>query len=223
MKLTLVPTPIGNLKDITLRSIEVLKAADIILAEDTRVTGKLLNLLEIKGKMTAYHQHNEHRVTEQLVEQIAAGQSVALVTDAGTPAISDPGFFIVRACIENGIEVECLPGATAIIPALAVSGLPTERFIFEGFLPHKKGRATRLTALAEETRTIVFYESTHRIVKTLKQFVEFYGEERKVCICRELTKLHEEIFRGTVAEAVAHFENGMTKGEFVVVLGGMEA
>ncbi len=189
-KLFLVPTPIGNLEDITLRAIRVLQEADTILAEDTRKTGILLKHLEIKNKLNSYHQHNEHKITSSIVERIQAGESMALVTDAGTPAISDPGYFLVRECIANDVEVECLPGATAFIPALVNSGLPADHFIFEGFLPAKKGRNSKLNSLVDQTYTMVFYESPHRLLKTLEQFKKLFGEERKACVCRELTKIH---------------------------------
>ena len=219
-KLILVPTPIGNLQDITLRAIQVLKDADIILAEDTRVSSKLLKHLEIDKRLTSHHKFNEHKTVNSIVTQIEVGNLVALISDAGTPAISDPGFLLVRACVEKGIEVECLPGATALIPALAVSGLPTDKFVFEGFLPQKKGRQTRLTFLAEETRTMVFYESPFRLVKALNQFAEFWGEERKACVCRELSKMFEEIQRGTLKELEDYYTAHPPKGEIVIVVGG---
>jgi len=198
-KLILVPTPIGNLSDITFRAVEVLKNADLILAEDTRVSSKLMNHLGIEKKLTPHHKFNEHKSLGMVVSKLKEGKTVALISDAGTPGISDPGFLLVRACVENDIEVECLPGATALIPALAVSGLPTDRFVFEGFLPQKKGRQKRLKELSEEPRTLVFYESPFRLVKALGQFADFFGEERKACVCRELSKFFEEITRGTVA------------------------
>ncbi|MDX8340840.1 16S rRNA (cytidine(1402)-2'-O)-methyltransferase [Draconibacterium sp. IB214405] len=221
-KLILVPTPIGNLQDITLRAVTVLKEADIILAEDTRVSSKLLKHLEIEKRLVAHHKFNEHKTTASIVSQIEQGNTVALISDAGTPAISDPGFLLVRACVEKDITVECLPGATALIPALAVSGLPTDKFVFEGFLPQKKGRQTRLKILAEEPRTIVLYESPYRLVKALGQFAEFFGEERKACVCRELSKMFEEIKRGTVTELKAYYEEHTPKGEIVIVVEGKD-
>ncbi len=219
-KLILVPTPIGNLQDITLRAVTVLKEADIILAEDTRVSSKLLKHLEIEKRLVAHHKFNEHKTTASIVSQIEQGNTVALISDAGTPAISDPGFLLVRACVEKNITVECLPGATALIPALAVSGLPTDKFVFEGFLPQKKGRQTRLKILAEEPRTMVFYESPYRLVKALGQFAEFFGEERKACVCRELSKMFEEVNRGTVVELQQYYEEHTPKGEIVIVVEG---
>ncbi|MEL6809740.1 MAG: 16S rRNA (cytidine(1402)-2'-O)-methyltransferase [Bacteroidota bacterium] len=219
-KLYLVPTPIGNLKDMTFRAIEVLKEADLILAEDTRTSGKLLKHFDIGTQMHSHHMHNEHKTTEGIVGRILAGETIALISDAGTPAISDPGFLLTRACVEAGIEVDCLPGATAFVPALVNSGLPNDRFVFEGFLPVKKGRQTRLQLLAEETRTMIFYESPHKLVKTLTQFKDFFGEDRRISVSRELTKLHEETIRGTVAEVLRHFENKAPKGELVIILEG---
>ena len=219
-KLILVPTPIGNLQDITLRAVEVLKTADIILAEDTRVSSKLLKHLEIDKKLVAHHKFNEHKTTAAIVSKIEQGNTVALISDAGTPAISDPGFLLVRACVEKNVKVECLPGATALIPALAVSGLPTDKFVFEGFLPQKKGRQTRLKILAEETRTIVLYESPYRLVKALGQFAEFFGPERKACVCRELSKMFEEVNRGTVSELKEYYTEHPPKGEIVIVIEG---
>jgi 16S rRNA (cytidine1402-2'-O)-methyltransferase len=219
-KLILVPTPIGNLQDITLRAVEVLKTADIILAEDTRVSSKLLKHLEIDKKLLAHHKFNEHKTTGSIVSKIEQGNTVALISDAGTPAISDPGFLLVRACVEKNVKVECLPGATALIPALAVSGLPTDKFVFEGFLPQKKGRQTRLKNLAEEPRTIVLYESPYRLVKALGQFAEFFGPERKACVCRELSKMFEEVKRGTVTELQAYYTEHPPKGEIVIVVEG---
>ena len=220
-KLILVPTPVGNLQDITLRAVSVLKEADVILAEDTRVSGKLLKHLEIDKKLTAHHKFNEHKTVNGVVDKIAMGLTVALISDAGTPAISDPGFLLVRSCVEKGITVECLPGATALIPALAVSGLPTEKFVFEGFLPQKKGRQTRLKILAEEPRTIILYESPHRLVKALNQFAEFWGSERQACVCRELSKMYEEVKRGTVTELAAYYTAHPPKGEIVIVVEGI--
>jgi len=219
-KLYLVPTPIGNLEDITLRAIRVLKEVDLILAEDTRTSGKLLKHFEISTHMQSHHMHNEHRMVERIVERIKNGETVALISDAGTPAISDPGFLLTRACVENGVEIECLPGATAFVPALVNSGLPNEKFVFEGFLPVKKGRQTRLIFLAEETRTMIFYESPHKLLKTLTHFSEYFGEDRLVSVSRELTKLYEETIRGTVAEVIEHFTIKAPKGEFVIVVGG---
>lgn len=219
-KLILVPTPIGNLQDITMRAVEVLKAADIILAEDTRVSAKLLKHLEITKKLIAHHKFNEHKTTGSIVSKIEQGNTVALISDAGTPAISDPGFLLVRACVEKNIKVECLPGATALIPALAVSGLPSDKFVFEGFLPQKKGRQTRLKLLAEEPRTIIFYESPYRLVKALEQFVEFFGPERNACVCRELSKMFEEVKRGNVTELQEYYTKHTPKGEIVIVVEG---
>ncbi len=219
-KLILVPTPVGNLQDITLRALQVLRDADIILAEDTRVSSKLLKHFEIDKRLTSHHKFNEHKTVGHIVSQIEMGNQVALISDAGTPAISDPGFLLVRACVEKNIEVECLPGPTALIPALAVSGLPTEKFVFEGFLPQKKGRQTRLIFLAEETRTMVFYESPFRLVKSLNQFAEFWGEERKACVCRELSKMFEEIKRGTLKELGDYYTAHPPKGEIVIVVEG---
>lgn len=219
-KLILVPTPIGNLQDITLRAVSVLKEADILLAEDTRVSSKLLKHLEIEKKLTAHHKFNEHKTVNSIVSKIEQGNSVALISDAGTPAISDPGFLLVRACVEKDIKVECLPGATALIPALAVSGLPTEKFVFEGFLPQKKGRQTRLKLLAEESRTMIFYESPYRLAKTLGQFAEFFDAERNVCVCRELSKMFEEVKRGTALELKDYYTDHPPKGEIVIVVEG---
>lgn len=219
-KLYLVPTPIGNLDDITFRAIKVLKEVDLILAEDTRTSGKLLKHFDISTQMHSHHMHNEHKTVEGIVEKIKSGQTIALISDAGTPAISDPGFLLTRACIANDIEVECLPGATAFVPALVNSGLPNEKFVFEGFLPVKKGRQTRLKLLAEETRTIIFYESPHKLVKTLGHFCEYFGADRQVSVSRELTKLYEETVRGTAQEVLAHFEAKAPKGEIVIVVAG---
>ncbi|MHB1146324.1 MAG: 16S rRNA (cytidine(1402)-2'-O)-methyltransferase [Lutibacter sp.] len=219
-KLYLVPTPIGNLEDITLRAIRVLKEVDLILAEDTRTSGKLLKHFEISTHMHSHHMHNEHKTVANIVQRIKNGESVALISDAGTPAISDPGFLLTRACLENGVEIECLPGATAFVPALVNSGLPNDKFVFEGFLPVKKGRQTRLVFLAEETRTIIFYESPHKLLKTLTNFAEFFGADRPISVSRELTKLYEETLRGTVAEMIEHFTVKPPKGEFVLVVGG---
>ncbi|UII81704.1 16S rRNA (cytidine(1402)-2'-O)-methyltransferase [Flagellimonas sp. CMM7] len=219
-KLFLVPTPIGNLEDITLRAIKVLKEVDLILAEDTRTSGKLLKHFEIATPLQSHHMHNEHQQVNMLIQKLKGGATLALISDAGTPAISDPGFLLTRACVENNIGVECLPGATAFVPALVNSGLPNDRFVFEGFLPVKKGRQTRLKFLAEETRTMVFYESPHKILKTLTHFVEYFGKNRPVCISRELTKMYEETVRGTAEEVLEHFTENAPKGEFVIVVGG---
>lgn len=219
-KLYLVPTPIGNLEDMTLRAINVLKEVDVVLAEDTRTSGKLLKHFEINTPLQSHHMHNEHKQVDSLVQKMKEGSTYALISDAGTPAISDPGFLLTRACVENDIEVECLPGPTAFVPALVNSGLPNDRFVFEGFLPIKKGRQTRLLELAEETRTMVFYESPHKLLKTLTHFAEYFGEDRPVSVSRELTKLYEETIRGTVAEVLEHFNNKAPKGEFVIVVGG---
>lgn len=219
-KLYIVPTPIGNLKDMTFRAVEVLKAVDLILAEDTRTSGKLLKHFNISTQMYSHHMHNEHKMVNRIIDRLKNGDSIALISDAGTPAISDPGFLLTRACIQNNIEVECLPGATAFVPALVNSGLPNDKFVFEGFLPVKKGRQTRLKILSEEERTMIFYESPHKLIKTLTQFAEYFGEGRQVSVSRELTKLYEETLRGTVKEVLAHFENKAPKGEFVVVVEG---
>lgn len=219
-KLILVPTPIGNLQDITLRAIEVLKNADVILAEDTRVSSKLLKHLEIEKRLVSHHKFNEHKTVNSIVQQIEMGNLVALISDAGTPAISDPGFLLVRSCVENEIEVECLPGATALIPALAVSGLPTEKFVFEGFLPQKKGRQTRLKFLAEETRTMILYESPFRLAKALNQLATFLGEDRQACVCRELSKMFEEVKRGNLKELESYYSEHPPKGEIVIVIEG---
>ena len=219
--LYLVPTPIGNLEDITLRALRVLKEVDCILAEDTRTSGKLLKHFEIKTPMQSHHMHNEHKTVEHLVKRLQSGETIALISDAGTPAISDPGFLLTRACVENNIEVNCLPGATAFVPALVNSGLPNDKFIFEGFLPVKKGRQTRLKLLAEETRTIIFYESPHKLVKTLGHFCEYFGEDRPVSVSREITKLFEETIRGTAKEVLEHYTNKPPKGEIVIIVGAL--
>ena len=219
-KLFIVPTPIGNLEDITLRAIRILKEVDFILAEDTRTSGHLLKHFDIQNRLQPYHKFNEHKAIDNLVSKIKTSKSVALISDAGTPAISDPGFLLTKHCIENGVEVECLPGATALIPAIVNSGLPNDRFIFEGFLPQKKGRQKRIEALKNETRTIVFYESPHRLIKTLTQLLEFFNEERNVCVSRELSKIHEENYRGSFSEAITHFSNKNIKGEIVIVVEG---
>lgn len=215
-----MPTPIGNLKDITLRALEVLQMVDAILAEDTRTTGKLLKHYEIKQKMISYHAHNEHGAVSRVIDSLNRGETLALVSDAGSPGISDPGYLLVHEVLKHGFKIEALPGATAFVPALVKSGLPSERFVFEGFLPHKKGRQTRFLALAEETRTIILYESPHRLLKTLIQLKDFLGEDRLVSVSRELTKMFEETINGTVIEVIAHFEANPIKGEFVVIIGG---
>ena len=220
-KITLAPTPIGNLEDITLRTLRVLKEADLVAAEDTRTTGRLLAAHGIEAKMTSLHMHNEHKRVASLLDQVEAEDlQLAVVSDAGTPGISDPGFLLVREALARDLTVEVLPGATAFVPALVASGLPCDRFVFEGFLPQKKGRQTRLKSLAEEQRTMVFYESPHRLLKTLRDFVTFFAPDRRVCVGREISKLHEEYARGTVAEVIEHFENGTIKGEMVIVLAG---
>ena len=219
-KLYLIPTPIGNLEDITFRALRLLKEVDIVLAEDTRTTKKLFSHYEIDTQLAAFHMHNEHKVLGKWVARLKGGETIALVSDAGTPAISDPGFLLVRECVKEGIEVDCLPGATAFVPALVNSGLPSEKFIFEGFLPVKKGRQTRLILLAEEERTMIFYESPHRIVKTLSQFMEYFGEERLVSVSREISKMFEETKRGTMKEVREYFEEKKPKGEFVVIVAG---
>lgn len=219
-KLVLVPTPIGNLEDITLRSIRILKECDMIYAEDTRVTKKLLSHLEISKQVVPFHAHNEHKALRSAIDRIESSQMVVLVSDAGTPGISDPGFLLVRACVEEGIEVECLPGPTAFVPALVASGFPCDRFVFEGFLPHKKGRQTKLIRLAEEDRTIVLYESPHRLVKCLGQIREFMGDDRKVCVVREISKMFEEYKRGTATEVEAYYTQHPPKGEIVVIIEG---
>jgi len=220
--LTLVPTPIGNLKDITLRALEVLKDADLILAEDTRTSSKLLNHYQVNRPLSPYHQHNEHRVLHHLVSQLLEGKKMALITDAGTPGISDPAFLLVRECIKTGIKVECLPGATAFVPALVNSGIPGNRFCFEGFLPLKKGRHTHLQGLATEERTMIFYESPMRLLRTLEDLAQVFGPDRLCSVSRELTKLYEENARGTLAEVLAHFQTKTIKGEIVIVVAGKE-
>ena len=220
--LYLVPTPIGNLKDITLRALEVLKEVDLILAEDTRTSSHLLNHYQITKPLSPYHQHNEHKVLHHLVSQLLEGKKMAVVTDAGTPGISDPAFLLVRECLKVGVKVECLPGATAFVPALVNSGIPTNRFCFEGFLPLKKGRQTLLKKLAEEDRTLIFYESPLRLVKTLEEFISYFGEERQCSVSRELTKMFEENKRGTLKEVADHFKEKTVKGEIVIVIAGKE-
>lgn len=220
MKLYLVPTPIGNLEDMTFRAISVLKEVDYILAEDTRTSGKLLRHFNIETPMMSHHMHNEHKTVEGLVKRLQSGETFALISDAGTPAISDPGFLLTRACVQNNIDVDCLPGATAFVPALVNSGFPNDKFVFEGFLPVKKGRQTRLKLLAEETRTMIFYESPHKLVKTLGHFTEYFGEDRQVSVSRELTKMFEETVRGTAKEVLEHYTNKPPKGEIVVIVEG---
>ena len=219
-KLYLVPTPIGNLEDMTYRAVRILREADMILAEDTRTSSKLLKHFEITNKLIAHHKFNEHKTVAGIAEKIKAGENIALITDAGTPGISDPGFLLVRKCVEEQIEVECLPGATALIPALAVSGLPTDKFTFEGFLPQKKGRQKILSSLEQEKRTMVFYESPYRLLKSLEQMAEHFGGERPCCVCREISKIHEEIFRGSLVLAFEYFSQKTIKGEIVLVVAG---
>ncbi|HTM92350.1 MAG TPA: 16S rRNA (cytidine(1402)-2'-O)-methyltransferase [Flavisolibacter sp.] len=220
--LFIVPTPIGNLKDITLRALEVLQEVDVILAEDTRNTSRLLNHFQIQKSLSPYHQHNEHKILQHLIEQLLAGKKMAVVTDAGTPGISDPAFLLVRECIKNNIRVETLPGATAFVPALINSGLTTNRFVFEGFLPLKKGRHTLLTQLADEERTIILYESPMRLVKTLEDLIQYFGATRQCCVSRELTKMFEENARGSLQEVLDHFRQKTVKGEIVIIIGGKE-
>ncbi|MBR7068552.1 MAG: 16S rRNA (cytidine(1402)-2'-O)-methyltransferase [Bacteroidales bacterium] len=220
MKLYIVPTPVGNLGDITTRAVEVLRSVSLILAEDTRTSAVLLKHLGVATPMRSHHKFNEHQTAAQVADVIAAGQSVALISDAGTPGISDPGFLLVRTCVERGIDVECLPGPTAFVPALVNSGLPCERFVFEGFLPQKKGRIKRITALRDEERTIVFYESPFRLIKLLQQLAEIMGSERRVSVSREISKLHEQTVRGSLQQVIDHFEQQGVKGEIVVVLEG---
>jgi len=220
MQVTLVPTPVGNLKDITLRALEELRSADIILAEDTRTTGILLKHFEISKPLQSYHIFNEHKTVQKVIDSIKSGKKVVLVSDAGTPGISDPGFLLVRACLENGIEVTCLPGPTAFVPALVMSGLPSDAFVFEGFLPVKKGRQTRLNVLKEEPRTMIFYESPHRIIKTLEQFRDVFGPDRRASVSREISKMYEETVRGTLSEILTIFADKAPKGEIVVVIEG---
>ena len=219
-KLYLIPTPIGNLEDITLRALRILKEVNIVLAEDTRTSRKLFSHYDIDTNLAPFHMHNEHKVLQKWIDRIRSGETIALVSDAGTPAISDPGFLLVRECVKNDIEVDCLPGATAFVPALVNSGLPSDKFVFEGFLPIKKGRQTRLKLLSEEERTIVFYESPHRIVKTLSLFCEYFGEDRKVSVSREISKMFEETKRGSVKEVMEYFEQKKPKGEFVIIVEG---
>ncbi len=219
-KLYIVPTPIGNLEDITLRALKVLREVNLVLAEDTRTSSNLFRHFEINTRLVSHHKFNEHKTVSHIAEQILAGDTIALISDAGTPSISDPGYLLTRTCIERGIAVECLPGATAFVPALVNSGFPSDKFCFEGFLPQKKGRQKRLTELAAEKRTMIFYESPFRLIKTLEQFGQFFGESRMVSVSREISKLYEETFRGTVAEVVAHFRSKAVKGEIVMVVQG---
>lgn len=218
--LYIVPTPVGNLEDMTLRAVRILREADLILAEDTRTSGILLKHFDIKNQLMSHHKFNEHGTSASVVERLKAGATVALISDAGTPGISDPGFFLVREAVSAGIEVQCLPGATAFVPAIVSSGLPCDRFCFEGFLPQKKGRATRLEALKDEQRTMIFYESPYRVLKTLQQFAEYFGGDRRASACREISKIHEESVRGTLDELTAHFKETAPKGEFVIVVEG---
>ena len=218
--LYIVPTPIGNLKDITLRALDVLKEVDLILAEDTRTSSHLLNHYQVTKPISPYHQHNEHKVLQHLIDQLASGKKMALVTDAGTPGISDPAFLLIRECIKNDIRIECLPGATAFVPALVNSGIPTNRFVFEGFIPLKKGRQTLLKSLVDEERTMIFYESPMRLVKTLEEFIQFFGEERQCSVSRELTKMFEENKRGTLKDVCDHFKQKNVKGEIVIIIQG---
>ena len=218
--LYIVPTPVGNLEDMTLRAVRLLKEVDLILAEDTRTSGILLKHFDIRNSLMSHHQFNEHGTSAAVVSRLLAGENVALISDAGTPGISDPGFFLVREAVRAGVEVQCLPGATAFVPALVSSGLPCDRFVFEGFLPQKKGRKTRLEELSSETRTMIFYESPYRLVKTLQQFAEVYGADRQVSVCREISKVHEESVRGSLKEVIAHFTEKEPKGEIVIVLAG---
>ncbi|MCQ2255743.1 MAG: 16S rRNA (cytidine(1402)-2'-O)-methyltransferase [Bacteroidaceae bacterium] len=218
--LYIVPTPVGNLEDMTLRAIRTLKEVDLILAEDTRTSGKLLKHFEIQNHLMSHHKFNEHGTSAGIVERLKGGQNIALISDAGTPGISDPGFFLAREAAAAGIKVECLPGATAVIPALVSSGLPCDRFAFEGFLPQKKGRQTKLQSLVDEKRTMAFYESPYRVLKTLQQFAEVFGEDRQAATCREISKIHEECLRGTLAELIAHFKETAPKGEFVIIVAG---
>ena len=221
MKLFIVPTPIGNLQDMTFRAINVLKSVDLILAEDTRVSGKLLKHFEINTRMHSYHMHNEHKILKSLVDKLKSGLEIALISDAGTPAISDPGFLLTRACVDEGIAIECLPGATAFVPALVNSGLPNDRFVFEGFLPIKKGRQTRLKLLAQETRTIVIYVSPHKLNKTLEEIVMYFGPDRQISVSRELSKIYEETLRGTAQFILEHYNSKQVKGEIVLIISGL--
>ncbi len=218
--LYIVPTPVGNMEDMTFRAVRILKEVDVVLAEDTRTSGILLKHYDIHNHLLSHHKFNEHGTSQGIVNRLLSGQNVALISDAGTPGISDPGFFLVREAVRAGIEVQCLPGATAFVPALVSSGLPCDRFAFEGFLPQKKGRQTKIQSLAEESRTMIFYESPYRLVKTLEQLAEAFGEERQVSVCREISKVHEESVRGTLAEVAAHFREHEPKGEIVIVVEG---
>jgi len=218
--LYIVPTPVGNLEDMTLRAVRVLKEVDLILAEDTRTSGILLKHFDIKNQLMSHHKFNEHGTSAHIVERLLGGQTIALISDAGTPGISDPGFFLVREAVRAGIEVQCLPGATAFVPALVASGLPCDRFAFEGFLPQKKGRQTKLESLHDEERTMIFYESPYRLVKTLQQFAEHFGPDRQVSVCREISKIHEESVRGSLEEVITHFQQTEPRGEIVIVLAG---
>ena len=218
--LYVVPTPVGNLEEIPLRALRILREADLILAEDTRTSGILLKHYDIHNQLMSHHKFNEHGTSAAIVERLKAGQTIALISDAGTPGISDPGFFLVREAVNAGIEVQCLPGATAFVPALVASGLPDDRFCFEGFLPQKKGRQTRLQSLSQESRTMVFYESPYRLVKTLQQFSEIFGAERRACVAREISKVHEECVRGTLSELIAHFTEHSPRGEIVIIVSG---
>ncbi len=218
--LYIVPTPVGNLEDMTLRAIRILKEVDVVLAEDTRTSGILLKHFDIKNQLLSHHKFNEHGTAAGVVSRLLAGENIALISDAGTPGISDPGFFLVREAVKAGVEVQCLPGATAFVPALVSSGLPCDRFVFEGFLPQKKGRQTKIQSLADEERTMIFYESPYRVVKTLEQFAEAFGGDRPVSVCREISKVHEESVRGTLTEVIAYFKEHEPRGEFVIVLGG---
>ena len=220
--LYIVPTPVGNMEDMTFRAVRILKEVDLVLAEDTRTSGILLKHYDIKNNLMSHHKFNEHGTSAGVVSRLLAGENVALISDAGTPGISDPGFFLVREAVRAGVEVQCLPGATAFVPALVSSGLPCERFAFEGFLPQKKGRQTKLESLKEEERTMIFYESPYRLVKTLQQFAETYGGERQVSVCREISKVHEESVRGTLDEVIAHFKEKEPKGEIVIILAGCD-
>ena len=221
-KLYIVPTPIGNLEDMTIRAIRILKEVDLILAEDTRTSGKLLKHFEIGTHMHSHHMHNEHKTIENLISRLRAGDTIALISDAGTPAISDPGFLLVRACLQKNISIECLPGPSALIPAIVGSGFPCDKFIFEGFLPHKKGRQTRLKELSTEERTIIFYESPHRLLKTLEQMLPFFSESRQICVVRELSKMFETYHRGTLSEQIAYFKETAPRGEIVLLVHGVE-
>jgi 16S rRNA (cytidine1402-2'-O)-methyltransferase len=222
VSLYVVPTPIGNLGDITLRALDILKSVDSILAEDTRTSGFLLKHYQISRPLYSFHIFNEHKALQSVIQRLTDGETIAMVSDAGTPGISDPGFLLVRECLKNKLKIECLPGATAFVPALVKSGFPTDRFVFEGFLPHKKGKQTLLKELADEERTVILYESPHRLLKTLEQMKEFFGDERPVSVSRELTKLHEETFTGTIAETLLHFQKKDIKGEIVIVVSGRE-